>query len=198
MFDNHNHTTCLKVANYKGDPDSSLPDRRFIFKTKSSDKAPFLIYVEDYNEQYFFIKFHPSRHNGNKKKYQLRIGCKTLPVRIISTCLNLVIDKMKKYPDCAFGVYGQWDETDVFRQSETSQRYRLWFKIAISKFDPEKFKFLYIDELNVFLVVPKHLYSEAYKAETIKYFNVRFKRRITELKVPTEEEFATYNYESRR
>lgn len=193
MFDNHCHVSQLKTQNFKGDPDQSLPDKRFIFKTKSVDNKPFLIYIEEYDEQYFFVKFHPSKYSSSPDKYKLRIGYKTLPVRVISSCLQVVVDKMKKHPDCAFGVFGQWDKVDIKRGSTSSQRYNMWLRIATSKFDSEKFKFLYIDILNVFLVIPADIYSEDYRDKTLRYFEKRFSGRLDELKVPLKGEKVVFN-----
>ena len=194
MFNQPLHYTQLKCEDYTTFSDKTYPDYRTIFKTATAEKKPYLIYLEQFSNDYFFIKFFPSRHRSNPEKYKLRTGQnkKILPVKLLTTCLTIVVNKMKIHQDSCFGVYGQWDQKDVYEEVEESQRYRMWLTIAARKIDSDKFRFLYDSSFNFFLVVPNHIYSEEFKKRTQKYFEKRFKSKLNELPIPTVKEFEAF------
>lgn len=192
MFDSINHYSYLKKNNYKGDPDASLPDSRFIIKTKSSDQKPYLIYLEEFGNNYLFVKFHPSKHTADINKYKLRIGNKTLPVKVISTCVDVIADQARKNPQLTFGIYGQWDNLDVQRLSKSSQRYRIWRTIAMRKFGADNYKLVSMSHLNIVLMIPSDIYSNEFILKTSDYFSRRFKSQLDQLKVPSPDEIGTY------
>lgn len=196
MFNKPLHYTQLKKEDFTTFSDKSYPDFRTIYKIKTPEKKPYLIYLEEYGEVYFFIKFFPSKHISNPNKFKLRTGenAKILPSRILATCLAIMVENIKRNPNVCFGVYGQWDEKDVVNQSKESQRYRIWLRIATSKIDGGKFKFLYDSNFNSFLIVPKHIYSIDFKKQTQNYFRERFKSTLNELPIPSIEDYKTIQF----
>lgn len=197
MFNQPLHYTQLNQEDFTALNDKTYPDYRTIYKASTREKKPYLIYLEQFSDEYFFVKFFPSRHRSNPNKYKLRTGenKKVLPVKLLSTCLKIVVEKMKIHKDACFGVYGQWDEKDVYSKLDDSQRYRMWFTIAKSKINSEKFQFLYDSDFNFFLVVPNHVYSEEFKIKTQTYFETRFRSKLNELPIPTIAEYEAYNIE---
>lgn len=193
MFNDRYNYTNLKRKDFIGDPDKNLPDRQYIIKTKTIDSKPYLIHLDEFDDTYFFIKFHPSKYSGSPNKYKIRIGHDQLPVRIMTTCVNVIQDRIHKNPDACFGLFGQWDEIDVKNHSEVSQRFRIWKRIAISKFDSSKFKFLTIEQLNVLLMIPTHIYSEEFLRITQDYFYKRFENKIQELRIPKKNEYYAFH-----
>lgn len=198
MFDKPLHYTQLKCEDFTSLADKTYPDYRTIFKTRTVDKKPYLIYLEQFGADYYFLKFHPSKHKTNPNKYKLRTGNKTLPIKILSTCLAIAVDKMKKCPDICIGIYGQWDEKDVETQKEISQRYNMWLRIAVSKIDPGKYEFVRDEGYNFFMIIPAGKYNEEYHSKIQNYFVKRFKSKLDELPVPTIEEFKAYKFETGR
>ena len=194
MFNQPLHYTQLKCEDFTGFSDKTYPDYRTIYKTSTGEKQPYLIYLEQFADDYFFIKFFPSRYRSHPNKYKLRTGKnkKVLPVKLLTTCLTIVVEKMKKHEDSCFGVYGQWDERDVYKGMNDSQRFRMWLTIATRKINSANFKFLYDKDFNFFLVVPNHIYSEEFKKRTQKYFEKRFRSTLHELPIPSIEEFEAY------
>ncbi len=192
MFNDKYNYTNLKCKDFVGDPDKTLPDHQYIIKTKTIDSKPYLIHLDEFNDTYFFIKFHPSKYSGSPDKYKIRIGHEYLPVRIMTTCVNVIQEKIEKNPDACFGLFGQWDEIDVNNQSEISQRFRIWKRIAVSKFDDKKYKFLTIEPLNVLLMIPTHIYSDEFLRDTQDYFYQRFENKIQELRIPRKKDYYAY------
>lgn len=193
MFESNNHFTDFGSKDLSIYQNKSEPDFRRTYKTKSSDKKPYLIHLEQFGDDYYFVKFHPSKHSNNPDKYKLRIQWPTLPVRILSTCIQIIIKEMTEEPDKVFCVYGQWDSKDVENESNISQRYKLWLQIAVSKINPEKYVFLRISIYNIFMVVPKEKNTEEYIQKTAQYFQKRFSSSLDQLKVPSKIEYETFH-----
>lgn len=192
MFNKPNHAKQLGIKNFKGDPDKTLPDKRYIYKTKTTDLKPYLIYLEEFETNYIFVKFFPSRYSSSEKKYKIRLNERTLPNRLLATVVQVVREKMIELPNCTFGVYGQWDEIDVSRNSKSSQRYALWRKIAVSKFNSDNFHFVVNETYNVFLLIPRTTFSNEYIHLTERLFRERFQSKLEHLPVPTQEDFEKF------
>lgn len=158
------------------------------------DKVPYLVYLERFGTDYFFLKFHPGKHNSNPNKYKLRTNNKTLPIRILSTCLTIAVQQMKKHPNMSFGIYGQWDQKDVIQQVKSSQRFHLWLQIAINKINPDSYKLVQDPNYNFFMLIPAHKYSGTYIKEIENYFSKRFKSKLNELPVPTITDYQSYKF----
>ena len=193
MFNQPLHFTQLKHEDLTSFSDKTLPDFRTIYKASTGEKKPYLIYLEQYSDNYFFIKFFPSRHRSNPNKYKLRTGehKRVLPIKLLSTCLRIVVEKMNSHKNASFGFYGQWDAKDVYAEANSSQRYRIWRSIAIRKINDENFHFLSDSNFNFFLVVPKHVYNDDYMSRTQAYFENRFRSKLDELPIPSILEFET-------
>jgi len=194
MFNKPLHYTQLKHEDFTAISDKTYPDYRTIYKAKSVDKIPYLIYLEQFETDYFFLKFYPSRHASNPDKYKLRIGNKTLPIRILSTCLSIAVNELKKKPNICMGIYGQWDAKDVEAEKEASQRFEMWLRIAISKIDSNNYEFVVDKTYNFFMIIPIEKYSETYLAATQNYFSQRFRSKLNQLTIPTIEEYRAYKF----
>lgn len=192
MFNKPNHAKQLGVKYFKGDPDKTLPDKRYIYKTKTTDNKPYLIYLEEFETNYIFVKFFPSRYSSSEKKYKIRLNEKTLPNRLLATIIQVVREKMIQFPNYTFGIYGQWDDIDVSRSSISSQRYNLWKKIAVSKFSSENFQFIVNEKYNVFFLIPRSAFSNEFVHQTECLFKERFKSKLEYLPVPTELELERF------
>lgn len=186
------HYTKVKPKGILESNDSYSPNYRTIYKVKV-DKIPFLVYIEEFDGKYSFVKFFPSRYRNNSDKYRLRFDkfSTTQISRLLVTCVEIANEEMQNNPDFSFGIYGAWDSVDVKRQKKikytTSQRYRVWKLLASTVIDFNKYKFIRIADLNFFMAIPLEKYSSDYIKQFDKYFRTKFGDKFHKLVVPDSE-----------
>lgn len=162
----------------------------YLYKVRTNSKKSYFIKVSIYENNVHFIKFFPSKLEQANDKYKRRLGNVNEFSRLISTCLKLAIKLFDNNPDSIFGFHGQWDRVDVKKNSEVSQRYKIYKKAVVSvlsKSDRHQFNFYPIDQLNSFFVVPQHLNFEAMENKLKKQFSkILGDEGLNELQLPNQ------------
>ncbi len=133
-----------------------------IYKVKTTKRIPYFIKVNYYENDVHFIKFYHKKFEQSPNKYKMRIGNVNEMTRLVSTCIKLAVQIHDGNRNAIFGVVGQWDEVDVKKQSEISQRYRIYIKAILSVLtkSEKSFDYFTIEKLNTFLFIPSHMNSE--------------------------------------
>ena len=151
--------TSLENRNKTNIPNLKYLTRSKLYKFKCLGKRVYHIQIEEYGEQVQFIKFYPSKHVTNDKRFQLRTKSQPDTNRILATCLKLVVDLVKANPQHIFAFFGQWDETDVKKERGTTQRFNIYTSISFSYFPKELFHQVELERLNLYFLLPKSHYQ---------------------------------------
>lgn len=173
----------------------------FLYKVKLKNKKPYIIRVEKYPNDLYFLKFYPKNHESNPNKFKIRLNQKSEFSRLIATCIDLAKKMLKKNPDCCFGFFGQWDEKDVVSENDLkeisyvlSQRYRIYKSVIFSRLNNENFSFYFNDEINTMIIFPMHIFNN--KKLYYKIINMMkqiYSNDLIYLRVPLKSELSIYN-----
>jgi hypothetical protein len=162
MFD-HKKTywaTQLENRSNKNVPyEKSVTETR-LYKIRCSNGIPYHIKIEEYGEELAFIKFYPAKERENKNKYKIRTGKQNDTSKIIAVCIRLVKDLFERKPDRLIGFFGQWDSVDVENGRTDSQRFSIYRKVVLSKFNKEDYGFVEFEVLNILMAYRKDSYPE--------------------------------------
>jgi hypothetical protein len=103
------------------------------FRTHKKRKTYFAR-VERYEDDVFIIKFYQKRLEQSPNKYReiTNEGC---AIRILSTCLQIALDLLVKYPEASFGFHGARSEGEHY---SGTQRFRIYQMILANHFGPSK------------------------------------------------------------
>lgn len=162
--------------------------RAYFHKAKTTSNKPYIIRVDEYENNVFFIKFYPKGLEQNSNKYKFRNDPKVLKesfTRLVSTCIKVAQLYKNKSPDAIFGFHGQWDDVDVKLKRELSQRYSIYSRVVASKVSSQDYKHIAIEQINTFLIIPSNIYTEGLQEELFKQFMEIFGDNIDELRVPS-------------
>ncbi len=176
-------------------------DGYLLYKVKLKNKKPYIIRVEKYPNDLFFLKFYPKNHESNPNKFKIRLNQKSEFSRLIATCIELAKKMLNKNPDCCFGFFGQWDNKDVVSENELknkpytlSQRYRIYKSVIFSKINSKNFEFYFNDEINTMIVFPKHVFNDKkLYNKIISRMRQIYSNDLINLRVPLENELSIYN-----
>jgi len=166
------------------DKEPHYPDRTQVY-IAFHQKVKIHIHVEHY-DYIQFIKFFPHYLRDSDDKYRKRVRYNKNPNRIFSTCVKIAVDKFQDDPKTVIGVHGAWDQLDIKKRNNTTDRYELWFNFAVSKFDREKFTFFLVPEANSFFLMRKEYVDEETQDRMNNLLNDRFKEVIDSLMIPEE------------
>lgn len=159
----------------------------YVYKVRAPSKKPYMIRLEKYKYDTYFLKFYPKNLELSTDKYKFRNEIKNsnrdLP-RLVACCIDLAKKIQKKNPDAIFALYGQWDEVDVARRDEISQRYRIYRIVLASKAREQDFVHVVVPPINTYFIIPVAVYTEALKGQITQYFEELFKESIPHLSVP--------------
>jgi hypothetical protein len=171
-----------------------------LYKIRLKNKKPYIIRLEKYPNNLYFIKFYPKNHESNPNKFKLRLNQKIELTRLIATCITLAKNMLSNNPDCCFGFFGQWDKNDIVSENElinseyvVSQRYRIYKTVIFSKLNKDNFEFYFNDEINTMIIFPKHIYENKKSFhKIINRMSQIYSKDLTNLRVPLQGELKTY------
>lgn len=133
-----------------------------LYKVKTTKKKSYIIRVDEYEDNVFFIKFYLSKYETNPDKYKYRNPKHYREdfTRLVITCITLAKRILKNNPDSVLAFHGQWDNLDIEKESVTSQRFNLYKRVMISKAPKDKYEHIEILQLNSYAIIPREFYSK--------------------------------------
>lgn len=162
-------------------------EEAYIYKIKAPSKKPYMIRVEKYKYNIFFLKFYPKRLELSPYKYKFRnskCDATTDLPRLVAACIVVAKKIQKGNTDAIFGFYGQWDDIDIERKSKISQRYSIYRVVLASKVRESEYKHVYDINFNSHLIIPIGIYNEKLQEDIAIYFNDIFGAELQNLAVP--------------
>ena len=114
---------------------------RYNFKTHI---RRYIAVVEQYKNDIFIIKYYADCHSRSRYKFSYIFNDEK-PPRIIRTCINIMLDFYKNYPEASFGFIGAYSsnkKTNGVRVTESksnTQRYRIYKTLMYNFFGKESF-----------------------------------------------------------
>lgn len=158
-----------------------------LYKVRTTDRRPYFIKMNYYDNGVHFVKFYPAKLNLSPNKYKIRVGNIKEFTRLISTCIKLSVRLLEENKDAIIGFVGDWDGKDVERESEVSQRYRIYEKAVlsvVSKTDKFNVDFIVIKKINAFIVYPNKLNSDFVTNMMMEQFSKILGDNILNLFIP--------------
>lgn len=150
-----------QVANRDKRDISLGQEQQLVFKFKDRKKTGYILLVDRYENDVYFLKFHRKLDEGHKNKYNFRHKTPRHEFfRIISTCINVAKQVSSKNEEAVFAFFGQWDDKDIKRQKDMSRRGSIYRNCVASVIDDEKFKIVQNEKLNYVGFIPKSRYSK--------------------------------------
>lgn len=125
----------------KGGP--LLYTHRYVFRTRLN--RTYFVDVEQYKHDIFIIKFYLKNHRGSDKKFNLTtresdgkggIMYDNDGWRIISTCLQIMLELRRKYPLLSGGFIGAHLEGEG---KCNTKRFKVWSQVVQTFFDPDHY-----------------------------------------------------------
>ncbi|MBD2753776.1 hypothetical protein IC230_12800 [Spirosoma sp. BT704] len=120
-----------------------------LFRFKDSKNHAYIIRAEKYPHEVYAIKFHLKAHRLSAKKYSFFTKLNT-SIRVLSTCLNVMVGLYRKNPLASFIVVGA---NSINEEESNTKRFRLYSQILGSLFPPNKFKHDPQAEKSIYLMV---------------------------------------------
>ncbi|MEX1000848.1 MAG: hypothetical protein WDZ35_01895 [Crocinitomicaceae bacterium] len=149
--------TPLNNRNKKGIPNIGSLTRERLYKFTCDNKIPYHIIVEEYGDEFQFIKFYPASKKRDKDRFKIRTNSQKDFSKIVATCIKVCTILLEENPEKVIGFFGQWDDKDIARKDVITQRYRIYERLTISKFNKKNYNFITIDEsLNLLLVTSRN------------------------------------------
>ncbi len=140
---------------YKGkkeciDGKATFYKHTYSFKTQRNNT--YLVEVDEF--EYFelcAVKFYLKAHRHSNRKYQLITKLNEMP-SILSTCVNIMLERYQSNPLQSFGFIGMNNENE---EEANSKRFRLYSKVMQRVLTPDKFTHeIYIDK-SIYLLLNK-------------------------------------------
>ena len=97
----------------------------------------YIVRLEEFEYDVYFIKFHLRKDKDNPKKYQIETHVNE-PIKVIGTCLQIMLDFLnEKCKTASFGAVGvaSLDESE----EDQSQRFRIYELLFKNEFAPVDF-----------------------------------------------------------
>ncbi len=148
MFDTHYE---FRYINYrKAKPtDYFIKEHKLIFSSKSNQK--YIVNVEEYKLHTYVIKFHLKSHSDSDNKYKLLTN-QYDAVKILSTCVNIMLYFYKKDNLASFGFIG----ANLLDEDEANtKRFQVYKRIMENLFSPLYFHHYNIPEKSIYLLLNK-------------------------------------------
>lgn len=124
---------------------------RFSFRCKMNQRH--FVILDEYDFDFFSIKFYPANFERSTKKYQVLTGNNDAQVKI-NTCLHIMAKFLEEKPTASFGFTGARSE----RESEAipSKRFRLYRRIMQVLFSPAHFAHYELPESNAYFLINRN------------------------------------------
>lgn len=125
--------------------------KEHLYTFKGKKDSQYMVIVEEYDFDFYAIKFHLKKDRNNKKKYEELTGYNDA-TRVIRTCVDIMIDLYKKNPYCSFGFKGSNSENEsVFN----TKRFRIYRQVMEYFFSLEKFFHFYDISSSSYMLINK-------------------------------------------
>lgn len=103
----------------------------------------------------YAIKFYLKSHKDSKKRYNLLVNDGDA-FRVLSTCLNIIIDILEKQPFASFGFIGAPTSEEQAKQIEVNnKRFRVYRQIAQNRFSTKHFEHAMNSEKSTYIILNK-------------------------------------------
>lgn len=118
---------------------------RHTYRFKTRLNKVYIVDVEEYQHQIFIIKFYLKNHQDSPKRFNLTTLTKDREGknhydndgwRIISTCLNIMLEIRERHPKMSGGFIGA---NKIGESKVLTARFRLWRQVALTFFDPDNY-----------------------------------------------------------
>lgn len=149
MFDQSYPFNFIHTQAVQGEPFFKV----HLFKFRAKDKLVYLVRLEEFEHDFFSVKFHLKQHTYSDKKYEMLTG-KQEAARIINTCLLVMGDMLNRHPKASFGFTGA-PVGEEAGQSEPTKRFRIYRRIMENFFSPENFAHYQLPDKNAYFLLNK-------------------------------------------
>lgn len=171
MFDKpHEYTLVAKRPAHAGE---LYMQSCHIYKFKDEHLTVYRANVEVYLGKLYMIKFHLESLVNCKEKYE-RLTNINYPFRVLSTCLAIIKEYLKKDPECSFGFIGM--KTPKEGDLKLTKRFRVYSQIMNNFFSPVKFDHTVVEKISLYLIVRKGITEQEHKQleEAILHYQSQF------------------------
>lgn len=148
-----------------------LKSYKFVFTTES--KIHYIVWVEEYINSFFAVKFHIKEHSSSKFKYHWQRKkdqrASLIEVRkILFTCVKIgVYIRDNICTDASFGFVGCPTMKEYNNKSfENTQRFKIYKRISLFFFNPEHYDHIQIPEKSGYLLINKSAKKKNGKIES--------------------------------
>lgn len=106
-----------------------------------TEQYPYLMEVEKYESDIYFIKFYRRKHKGNKNRFNYLSGeyrCS----RIIATCFRVFLDIFEKNPFASLGFLGSntiIEPTNFIEPKKLTKRFLIYRQAVLNNFGEKTF-----------------------------------------------------------
>ncbi len=146
MFDRSYPFINLGSQKTEGEPYYRV--HRFTFRDKRDQR--YIVLLEEYEKEFFGIKFHLKSMSNSAKRYELLTGFFDAPA-IINTCLKVMAELLETCPNASFGFTGAPLLSD--KVDQPTKRFRVYRRIMENLFSPSTFIHYQLPEKNIYLLV---------------------------------------------
>ncbi len=158
------------VGKDKGDGFDFIEASIFRFKTKY--QRTYIVRLEEYRHNIRILKFYDKNHSDSENRYKMTFDPKKEPndaIKVLGTCLNILVDTAKENPNASFGFIG---ENSLDESKEDTKRHRVYKRIVENFFDPAKWLHSVNKNTSTYLLINRNT-DETKKLQDIKKMFVR-------------------------
>lgn len=112
----------------------------------------YMVWVEEYEDHFFAIKFHQRKDKKNPNKYSILTGNNEARP-IINSCLVLLVQFAKRYTDSSFGFIGAGMVDDD--SMENTKRFRVYRKIVSTLISEKHFEHRFLPKKSTYILLRK-------------------------------------------
>jgi hypothetical protein len=126
---------------------TSDPDIPFelIFQFRTNHRR-YIVIVEEYRFDIFIVKFYPATKKNDDNRFQVVLNDYEF-APIIRTCINIMLEFLKKNPLASFGYIGANSIIDGFEEAKSlTQRFRIYDYVMGIFLNTENFLRLYSEK----------------------------------------------------
>jgi hypothetical protein len=139
---------------YFNSPNSCLEKSHYDFRDSSNIR--YMVEVEQYAYQVFVVKFYPKYLAlYGDKKFQLLTNNNAAVSRIILTCIEIMLEILRKYPNASFGFLGARLVNE--HSADNTKRFRLYSIVMASVFSPVNFEHHQYTKESCYLMLSKKM-----------------------------------------
>lgn len=115
-------------------------------------KAYYMVWVEEYLDDFFALKFHLRKDKKNSKKYSILSGYHEARP-IILTCIDLLVKIANNCPNASFGFIGAGMVDD--ENLSNTKRYRVYKRFVSTFVSEDQFEHLFLPQKSAYVLLRK-------------------------------------------